>query len=129
MKNFTSFILFLLLFPLSDAASQTDNKKVSPDGAWKFEAPYAPEGFNAGIITIGQKEKLYTAAISFSASDYKIQGEKVKFENGILQFDIYVEGETVSIILNMPDNSNLTGKALYSAGEIPLSAKRADSKK
>ena len=129
MKNITSFILFILLFSLSDAVSQQGNKKVSPEGAWKFEAPYAPEGFNAGIITIGQKEKLYSAVISFSASDYEIQGEKVKFEKGTFQFDVYVEGETVSIILNMPDNTNMTGKALYSAGEIPLTAKRADSKK
>lgn len=128
MKKLAACLLFLSVISLLNAVSQQVRKN-DPSGAWKFEAPYAPEGFNTGTITVGQKEKLYTASISFSGSDYNIQGEKVKFEKDTLKFDIYIEGEVVSIIMKMTDNSSMNGKALYSAGEIPIASSRGSVKK
>jgi len=121
MKKLFSFAM-LLVFSISLINAQTTKTKKDPAGDWKFEAPYAPEGYTTGKITIGFAEKKYTAVISMTGSDYKINGENVKFENDTVSFSVYIEGETVGVKMKMEDTVKMTGAATSSQGEIPLTA-------
>jgi hypothetical protein len=120
-KSFLSFILilFVSVFTLN---AQSNTKKVNPVGTWKFEAPAAPEGYTSGTITIGIAEKQHTASMSFSGSEYKIPGEMVKFAGDSLQFTVYVEGSDVNVFMRLEPNNKMTGKAVYSEGEVPITA-------
>ncbi|NSW94089.1 MAG: hypothetical protein HPY62_05190 [Bacteroidales bacterium] len=74
-------------------------------------------------------ENIYNASISFAGSDYKIKGEKVKFENGTLSFNVYVEGTEVSISLKMENDAKMAGKAVYYEGEIPITLTKEQQQK
>ena len=121
MKKLLTFAM-LVLFSISFVNAQTAKTKKDPAGDWKFEAPYAPEGYTSGKITIGFAEKKYTAVISMTGNEYKINGENVKFENDTLTFSVYIEGETVGVKMKMEDPVKMTGAATSSQGEIPLTA-------
>ena len=121
MKQIVTLAM-LVLFSISLTNAQNTKTKKDPSGGWKFEAPYAPEGYTTGNITIGLAEKKYTVAISMPGSDYKINGENVKFENDSLKFSVYIEGENVGVKMKMEDASRMKGSALSSQGEIPLTA-------
>ena len=45
-----------------------------------------------------------------------------------LKFLIYVEGMDVSIILNQESESKMTGKAVHSEGEIPITLTKVPEK-
>ena len=54
--------------------------------------------------------------------------------NDSIQFSIYLEGQDVKVMLKVESDTNLTGKAVYSEGEVPLAlskvlASEADVKK
>jgi len=121
MKKLLTFAM-LVVFSISLVNAQTAKTKKDPAGDWKFEAPYAPEGHNSGKITIGFAEKKYTAVISMTGSEYKINGENVKFENDTLTFSMYIEGETVGVKMKMEEPLKMTGAANSSQGEIPVTA-------
>ena len=101
-------------------SAQTDSTKNSPLGKWKFEAPYAPEGFNTGIIDVSFAENKYSTAISFAGSDFIIQGDKTKVENDTVSFVILVEGQEVTVNLKAENDDKMSGKAVTFQGEIPL---------
>jgi len=124
MKKLVPFAM-LIVFSISVASAQTVKVKKDPVGEWKFEAPYAPEEYTSGTVTVSFAEKKYSSTMSFTGSDYKLPCENVKFENDTLSLAIYVEGENVSITLKMEDNTKMSGKAVYSGGEIPLTLARA----
>lgn len=121
MKKLFPFAIMLVL-SISLINAQTTKTKKDPAGDWKFEAPYAPEGYNNGKITIGFAEKKNTIVISMTGSDYKINGENVKFLNDSLTFLVYLEGETVGVRMKMEDAVKMTGVATSSQGDIPLTA-------
>ena len=121
MKKIVSLAM-LLLFSFSLTNAQTTKTKKDPAGDWKFEAPYAPEGYTTGKISIGLAEKKYTIAITMPGSDYKINGENVRFENDSLKFSVYVEDENVVVKMKMEDAAKMTGAASTSDGVIPLTA-------
>lgn len=128
MKNKILTTLLILVFAGLTAGAQTSQKKLNPVGSWKFDAPYAPEGYTTGTIIIGLQEKLHTASISFTGSEYKIPGEKVKVEGDSLKFDVYLEGATINILMKMESESAMTGKALTPDGEVPLTLKKEPAK-
>jgi hypothetical protein len=117
-KIITAFML--LLFSASIISAQSSADKKSPLGKWKFEAPYAPEGFTTGIIEVSFADNKYSSAISFTGSDYIIPGDKTKIENDTVSFVVIVEGNEVAVTLKAENNAKMTGKAIYSEGEIPL---------
>jgi hypothetical protein len=119
MRKITT-VFMLLLFSASIISAQSSADKKSPLGKWKFEAPYAPEGYTSGIIEFSFSEKKYAAAISFTGSDYIIPGDKTKIENDTVSFVVIVEGNEVAVTLKAENNAKMTGKAIYSEGEIPL---------
>jgi hypothetical protein len=123
MKKLIPFAL-LIIFSISVTSAQTSKVKKDPVGDWKFEAPYAPESYTSGKVTVGFAEKKYSATMSFTGSDYKLPGENVKFEKDTLSLIVYVEGETVTITLKMDDADKMSGNAVYSDGSIPLTMAR-----
>jgi hypothetical protein len=119
MRKFTT--LFLLLFLSISVISAQDSKaSKNPVGKWKFEAPYAPEGYTSGTIDIAFAENKYSTSISFAGSDYKIPGDKTKVEKENVTFVVMVEGSEVAVSLTAENDIKMTGKAVYSEGEIPL---------
>jgi len=121
-KIITLFVILLLSASAISAQSSRDKKAVT--GKWKFEAPYAPEGYTSGAIEFSFAENKYSSSISFTGSDYKIPGEKTKVENDTVSFVVYVESEQVAISLKLESELKMAGKAVYSQGEIPLTLTR-----
>lgn len=128
MKNKVLTTLLILVIAGLTASAQTSQKKLNPVGAWKFDAPYAPEGYTTGTITIGLQEKAHTASISFTGSDYKIPGERVRVEGDSLKFEVYLEGATINILMKMESEAAMTGKAITPDGEVPLTLKKEPAK-
>jgi hypothetical protein len=58
--------------------------------------------------------------MSFTGSEFKYQGENVKALNDSVLFSIYLQGEDVKVMLKIESDTNMTGKAVYSQGEVPL---------
>jgi len=119
MKKGTIIILLIVL-SLPVLRAQDNHSKNNPVGTWKFEAPYAPEGYTTGKIIVGFTEQKHTASMSFTGSEYVLPGEKVIASNDSILFSIYLEGQDIKVMLKMVSDTNMTGKAVYSEGEVPL---------
>jgi hypothetical protein len=128
MKKSVLFLAIMLL-GITIASAQSANKPNDPAGKWKFEAPTAPEGYKSGTIEVAIADNNYSTSISFTGNDFKIPGEKIRIEKDSVSFIVYVEGNQVSISLKMEDAAKMSGKALYSDGEIPLTLTRDKSEK
>ena len=127
-------ITVAIIFSISILMAQNSMVKINPDGAWKFSAPDAPEGYTSGTIVVGFVGKNHTATISFTGNEYKLPGEKVTTLNDSLLFSVYLEGEYIKVMLKMVSDTNMSGKAIYSEGEVPLTLTKilssdADEKK
>jgi hypothetical protein len=127
MQNKALSNLAMLFITVLSASGQMKLTKLNPVGTWNFEAQYAPEGYQTGTIIVGQEAKQLTASMSFTGSEYKIPGEKVKQAGDSLQFAVYLEGEVISIALKMESNIKMSGKAVYSEGEVPLALTKQDA--
>jgi hypothetical protein len=113
-------LVLMLFFFLPALTAQTKQTRLSPLGTWKFAAPYAPEAYNSGTIVVSIADQKHTTAMSFTGSEYKFPGENVKAVNDSLLFNIYLEGEDIKVMLKVESDTNMTGKAVYSEGEVPL---------
>jgi len=129
MKTRIFTLLIISLLAVCVVSAQTDSKKNNNLGKWKFEAPYAPEGYNVGTIDIAFADAKYSTTISFAGSDYKIPGENTKVEKDSVAFVVYLEGDNIAITLKAENDTKMTGKAVYSQGEIPLTLTREPEKK
>jgi hypothetical protein len=101
--------------------AQKNQVKKNPVGSWNFESPYSPDGYKSGIIAVGLKEQKYSATISFTGNENKLVGEKVKVVNDSILFSVFLQDQDVKVMLKIGDASKMTGKAIYSEGEVPLS--------
>jgi hypothetical protein len=129
MKTRIFTLLMISLFSVCTLSAQTDAKKHNPVGKWKFEAPYAPEGYNLGTIDIAKTGDKYSTSITFAGSEYKIPGENTKVEMDTLAFVVFLEGDQIAVSLKAENDTKMTGKAVYSQGEIPLTLTREPEKK
>jgi hypothetical protein len=119
MKKGIILILFAV-FCLQYLNAQDIKSKYHSEGSWKFDAPYAPEGYSSGTITIGSAEKKDTATMSFGAGEYKLGGDNVKLANDSVLFSIFLEGQDIKVMLKVESDTLMSGKAVYSEGEVPL---------
>lgn len=119
MKKGILAILFIVI-SMPFLTAQNDQPKNNPIGTWKFEAPYAPEGYTSGTIVVGLTEQKHTTTMSFTGSDYKIPGEKIKAPNDSILFTIFLEGQDINVLLKIENETKMSGKAVYSEGEVPL---------
>jgi hypothetical protein len=117
-KRILPLLLISFLFIITVDAQ--NNTKKTPVGNWKFEAPYAPEGYTSGSVVVGYAEKKYTTTMEFASGESKLAGEKVKFLNDSLFFSVFIQGQDVAVKLKMDEGTKMTGKAVYSEGEVPL---------
>ncbi len=120
MKSKILAFVLLSIMSLGAVTAQNNGKKSNPVGTWKFEAPYAPEGYNTGTIVVGNEDKKYTTTMSFGGGDYKLPGEQVKAVKDSVLFSIFLEGQDIKVYLKQENESTMTGKAVYSEGEVPL---------
>lgn len=123
MKKMIVLILSLIL--TVPAICKGDEKSANdPVGKWKFDAPYAPEGFTTGSFEVKLAEQKLAATISFTGSEYILPCDKVKFENDILTFVLFLESEEIAFSLKFDETHKMSGKAVYSGGEVPLTLTR-----
>lgn len=120
MKNRILTLLVISLFSVTFVYGQSNSKKFNPAGSWKFEAPTAPESYTSGTVIVGFVDNKYNASMLFTGSEYKIAGDKVKFENEILSFIVYIQSQDVTVTLKKETEAKMSGKAVYSEGEVPL---------
>ena len=120
MKNRILTVMLVSFLSVIAVSGQNSNKS-NPVGTWKFAAPYAPEGYSSGTIVVGLTEQKHTATMSFTGSEYKLPGENVKAQNDSILFSIYLEGQDIKVMLKIENDTNMSGKAVYSEGEVPLS--------
>lgn len=118
--NKAFFISLLLLTGISVTSAQFSELKRDPVGKWLFEASYAPEGFTVGTIDVSPVEKEFKVTMVFTANGYTLSGEKVRFGNDSLLFSIYMEGEDIAIKLRFDEANKMSGRAVYTEGEVPL---------
>lgn len=124
MKKKGSFLIifiFILGFLTVNVFSATVK---DPVGKWKFTAPGAPYGYDQGLIEIVKETDEFTATLTFTGMNYKFDLEKVKFEEEKLSFNIFLEGEEIYVLMSFSEEDKLSGKALYSQGEVALYATR-----
>lgn len=124
------FTLFLLAFcTVSTLTAQTASKNQAYTGSWKFEAPYAPEGFTSGTIDVKFANEKFSTSISFPNIGYNLAGEAAKLEKDTLTFKAYVEGQEVVVHLKLDGDKKMTGKAVYFEGEIPITLTKQEASK
>jgi len=58
--------------------------------------------------------------MAFAGSEYKLPGENVKAVNDSILFSIYMEGQDIKVMLKIENETKMSGKAVYSEGEVPL---------
>lgn len=124
MKTKILTLLVISIITALSVSAQTPAQKKDHVGEWKFEAPYAPEGYTAGNIAIGFAEEKYSASMAFTGMDYKFPGENIKVAKDSVKFSINIEGESVAVRLKKEDASKMTGTATYSGGVVPLTLTR-----
>jgi hypothetical protein len=120
MKKKLFVFIVISIFIVSASAQTGSTPKTNPVGTWKFDAPYAPEGYTTGTIVVGFAEQKTTTTMSFTGSEYKLPGENVKTPNDSIMFSIYLEGQDIKVMLKMETETKMSGKAVYSEGEVPL---------
>jgi hypothetical protein len=120
MKKILYTLVIISLFTVTAVAQQGNKQIIKSFGTWKFDAPYAPEGYQSGTIVVSVEEKKPVATMSFTGNEYKIPGEKVKASNDSVNFSIYLEGQDIRVMLKVEDETKMSGKAVYSEGEVPL---------
>lgn len=128
MKNKVFTVIILSILAVYTAGAQPEQKNLNPVGEWSYAAPYAPEGYQSGSFTVAFSDKQYTVGFGVAGSDYKVPGEKVKFENNTFTFLIFLEGQQIDFILKMDTEKKMTGKATYSEGDVPLTLTRIEKK-
>ena len=122
-KKSTFLLSFILILGLISIIALSATVK-DPVGKWKFTAPGAPYGYDQGLIEIVKDLDEYKATLSFTGMDYKFELEKVKYEDEKLSFSLYLEGEDIYVLMSFSEDDKLSGKALYSQGEVALYATR-----
>jgi hypothetical protein len=122
-KGIVLIMIAMLSLPILNA--QKSHAKDNCAGTWKFEAPYAPEGYTSGTIVVSPAEQKHTTTMSFTGNDFKFPGENISAERDSIQFSVFIQGENVKVILRVENDTLMSGKAIYSEGEVPLSLKRS----
>ena len=120
MKRIIFIFVVIFVFTLTSIAQQSKGQKNNSVGTWKFEAPYAPEGYTSGTIIVGNEEQKPSATMSFTGNEFKIPGDNVKALNDSILFSVYIQGQDVKVMLKMDTEIKMSGKAVYSEGEVPL---------
>lgn len=124
MKKRTRVLFILIAFVALLPQSIYAAKKYNPVGMWEFNVPDAPYGYNNGKFEVKIVDDLYTVSIGFEGMEYKFEGEMVFFDKDKFSFNLYLEGEDISMDFTFSEKDLMSGIASYSEGELTMSAKR-----
>jgi len=58
--------------------------------------------------------------MSFGTGEYKLPGGNIKLVNDSVLFSIFLEGQDIKVMLKVESDTSMSGKAVYSEGEVPL---------
>ena len=97
-------------------------EKVDPVGTWSYIAADAPYEYSTGDIVVSKVDGKHKVEIKLGEY-YKIKGNSVEYQDNVLSFKVYIEGESVSIKATM-DKEEFEGTASYSDGTIPVTGKK-----
>jgi hypothetical protein len=110
-------------------SAQAGKSKKDPVGKWIYEGPTAPEGYTSGKMEFSLTDKKYNAIWTFAGNEEnKYPSENIKFSNDSLIFNVMVDGEDVAVALKIEEKSKMTGKAIYSGGEVQMTLTREAKK-
>ncbi|MBN2863052.1 MAG: hypothetical protein JXN62_07815 [Bacteroidales bacterium] len=123
MKKITLSVMILFLL-VSYSSGQSANVRKDPAGQWKFEAPYAPEGYTSGSLEIGFSESEYSLLMEFPGTGYSFEGERIRLSGDTLKFNVFVDGIDVEVYLKMENLSKMSGNAVAEGSIIPLTVER-----
>lgn len=90
-------------------------------GTWKYEAPYAPYEYSSGKLIFTENGDKVEGKIKIG--EYEIEMRNVKVDGTKVAFGAYVEGEYVSIKVEIKKNT-LSGTASYSEGSLEVTAEK-----
>ncbi|MCU0362492.1 MAG: hypothetical protein MUD02_06910 [Bacteroidales bacterium] len=128
MKNKILTLISLLLLAGTTLSGQSAPKNLNPVGDWNYLAPDAPEGYQSGTFSVTSANNAYSVTFGVAGSDYRIPGEKVKFENNVMTFYVLLDGTQIDFNLKIESEKKMTGKASYFEGEVPLTLTKAEKK-
>ena len=121
-KTISSLAIALLLFvSMSFSTSEAAFGVKKFVGVWEYEAPYAPYGYQNGVIHLTKEKKTLKGTVSIGS--YSSNLEEIGTKKNKLTGKVRVEGESVQLELNFDKNS-FEGMALSSQGSIPMTGKR-----
>lgn len=117
------FVLVLLFIQFSFSSfSQSRGRDFT--GTWNYYAPYAPYGYQNGVIIVGSTGNQSSVSLSFENSDTRISADNVKVSGDSLRFSVNVQGDSVDVLLKLKSDTVMTGKAVSQSGESDLSLKK-----
>lgn len=90
-------------------------------GTWKYEAPYAPYEYSTGKLIFTEKAGKVEGKIKIG--EYEIEMRNVKVEGTKVAFGAYVEGEYVSIKIEIKKKA-FSGTAAYSEGSMEVTGEK-----
>ena len=86
-------------------------------GEWKYEAPYAPYGYQEGVFKFTKVKKELLGTVSLGTYETELEGLTV--DKNVLKFYVTVEGTQVDMELTF-DKKTFSGVARSMQGDIPL---------
>lgn len=119
MKTIRILMLVMLTASFTSINAQD---KVDPVGTWTYEADQAPYEYSSGDIIVSKEGKDLKVEIKLGEY-YKVKANNVNYEKNVLSFNVYIEGETVSIKATM-EEEKFVGEASYTDGTIPVTGKK-----
>jgi hypothetical protein len=122
MKGKSFFLVLLLILFNLCSFSQTRAKDFT--GTWTYYAPYAPYGYQNGLIIVGSTGNKPSVTLSLENSDASLSAENVKVAGDSLKFSVIVQNDSVDVLLQMKSDTIMTGKAVSPGGETDISAKK-----
>lgn len=90
-------------------------------GTWKYEAPYAPYEYSSGKLIFTENGDKIEGKIKIG--EYEIEMRNVKADGAKVEFGAYVEGEYVSIKIEIKKKA-FTGTASYSEGSMEVTGEK-----
>lgn len=89
-------------------------------GEWKYSVPEAPYGYEKGVISLSEKEKVLSGDLIFD-SGYKVKLSSVSLKADTLRLGVYIESEYISVVSKVKGNK-MEGSVDSSQGKMTLKA-------
>ena len=112
-------LIFLLIMTFSFTTVSGKGQDVV--GTWDYSAPNAPYEYSKGQLIISRVEDELKGIVNIDG--YEIKLDSLKFEDNILSFTLFVEGDYVAVKLTIQVDS-FEGKASTSQGLLDVTGVR-----